>query len=782
MQSHYNTTRSLPWEPETLKNFAEESAGPFKWKGYEGQARCKLPGHNGQDQNPSFSFNAEKGTGHCFACHAAGEGLSVKELATAWGVEPPPIKPMEQSPPARRIVAAYDYTDATGNIVYQSCRFEPKGFSQRRPDGKGGWIWNLQGVKPIPYRLPELLNALEHEKPIIITEGEKDVDKLRGLGLVATTNSGGAGKWTEDHSKVFPSWAKAIILPDHDEPGRNHAQIVAASLHGRGCAVKIVELPGLPPKGDVSDWLDAGHTKAELFALIQTANEWTPETAPVVAENTEEEWESPLLLRQTANPPEFPVEALPEWAGEFVKAEAEATQTPAGLAGSLALATCAAALANKVEIMGRPGWGEGLNIYTAVALPPGSRKSGVFGDMIKPLIDHERAEADSMRAEVAQSESEYRRLKKRLDGLENGYASAKSKETSDRLKIEADELARELATKEVKKLPRLVVQDVTPERTASILAEQGGKIAGFSAEGELFEILAGRYSSAPNMEVFLKGHAGDMLIVDRQNKDRGTVYVQHPAITLAICIQPDVLVNLPKVKGFAGRGLLARFLWVVPASNIGRRRTRPEPVPLKVAADYCSGIRKLLEIPSNREQDGTPKAWTLTLDRDAAAVLDKLMEDVERSLGNPEEMGAYAEWGSKFVGAVLRIAGILHAAQEPGTMTRLLEPINRETLLSALRIGDFFNEHAKAAFSMMDSDSTVDSAEFILKWLKGREIRRIQKKDLFRNLRSRFHKASAMEEPLKMLIEYGWLRESKEPAEGTHKPKTFYEVNPEKMM
>ena len=162
--------------------------------------------------------------------------------------------------------------------------------------------------------------------------------------------------------------------------------------------------------------------------------------------------------------------------------------------------------------------------------------------------------------------------------------------------------------------------------------------------------------------------------------------------------------------------------------------------------------------------------------------MDKLMEDVERSLGNPEEMGAYAEWGSKFVGAVLRIAGILHAAQEPGTMTRLLEPINRETLLSALRIGDFFNEHAKAAFSMMDSDSTVDSAEFILKWLKGREIRRIQKKDLFRNLRSRFHKASAMEEPLKMLIEYGWLRESKEPAEGTHKPKTFYEVIPEKMM
>ena len=278
--SNYSTG-GLPWEPDTLKSWAEEHAGPFKWKGYEGQARCRLSGHDGQDQNPSFCFNAEKGTGHCFACHAAGEGLSVKELATAWGCEPPPVKQADPAPPTkRRTVKTYDYVSATGELVYQSCRFEPKGFSQRRPDGKGGWIWNLKGVDPYPYHLPELMAALNAGNPVFITEGEKDADRLHSLNLAATTNSGGAGKWSKEHSKYFPIGAEVVILSDNDDPGRKHAQSVARALHGRACLVKIVELPDLPPKGDVSDWLDAGHTKEELLEQINAAAEWSPVTAP----------------------------------------------------------------------------------------------------------------------------------------------------------------------------------------------------------------------------------------------------------------------------------------------------------------------------------------------------------------------------------------------------------------------------------------------------------------------------------------------------------------------
>ena len=275
--SYYSTNRSLPWESETLKNWAIQHIKDGKVKENEIIGRCTLPTHNGEDRNPSFAFNFMKGTGHCFACHAAGEGLSVKELAAAWGVEPPPMKPVDQTPPARRIVAEYPYIDADEILDYQAVRLVPKGFLYRRPDGKGGWFWDLKGKKPIPYRLPELLRALERGEPVFAVEGEKDVERLRGLGLTATTNHGGAGKWTDEHSKHFPAGAKVIILPDNDDPGRKHAQIVARLLHGRGCEVKIVELPDLPLKGDVSDWLDAGHTKDELLELVETATEWTPE-------------------------------------------------------------------------------------------------------------------------------------------------------------------------------------------------------------------------------------------------------------------------------------------------------------------------------------------------------------------------------------------------------------------------------------------------------------------------------------------------------------------------
>ena len=279
LYSNYNRN-GMPWEPETLKAWAEEHAGPFKWKDGEGLARCRLPSHDGQDRNPSFSFNAEKGAGRCFACHMAGEGLSVKELAAAWGAEMPPMKPAEPVKSASRIVAAYDYVSAKGELVYQSCRYDPKGFRQRRPDGNGGWIWDLKGVNPLPYRLPELTKAFEQNKVVFVTEGEKDVDQLRSLGITATTNSGGAGKWTGEHSEYFPEGSKVIILPDNDQPGRNHAQEVARSLHCRGCSVKVVELPGLVNKGDVSDWLDEGNTKEDLIELCNTAQEWTPETAP----------------------------------------------------------------------------------------------------------------------------------------------------------------------------------------------------------------------------------------------------------------------------------------------------------------------------------------------------------------------------------------------------------------------------------------------------------------------------------------------------------------------
>jgi len=174
----------------------------------------------------------------------------------------------------------YDYHDAKGRLVYQSVRQEfddgKKTFLQRKPNGNGGWDWTTKGVEPVPFMLPALLTAIKSKIPIFVVEGEKDVLNLKGIGVFATTNHGGAGKWRECHSKYFPAGTRVIILPDNDKPGFNHAENVAAQLTERGCIVKVVELPGLPDKGDVSDWLASGNTKDDFFKLVKAAAVWKP--------------------------------------------------------------------------------------------------------------------------------------------------------------------------------------------------------------------------------------------------------------------------------------------------------------------------------------------------------------------------------------------------------------------------------------------------------------------------------------------------------------------------
>jgi hypothetical protein len=226
----------------------------------------------------------EKGT---FYDHEEGNGGGVLDLivkkkggdkhtAREWldrtfGLDPLPPK----TATTRREVAHYDYVDEAGEVLSEVVRFEPKDFRQRRPDGKGGWIGNVKGVRQVPYRLPELLEALDAGRTVFVVEGEKDVDRLKALGIVATCNAGGAGKWKAEFGDFFRH-ASVVIIPDNDDAGRDHADMVARSLDGKADDVRVLDLPDLPRKGDVSDWLNAGGTAEALHRLVDIAPRWRP--------------------------------------------------------------------------------------------------------------------------------------------------------------------------------------------------------------------------------------------------------------------------------------------------------------------------------------------------------------------------------------------------------------------------------------------------------------------------------------------------------------------------
>lgn len=238
------------------------------------------PAHD--DRMPSLSI-CERDGRILINCHA---GCTAEAVCKAAGIEMSDlfsdngrsIKPAKKV--AKTIVATYDYRDEKGTLLFQVCRFDPKAFSQRRPDGQGGWIHNLDGVPRVVYRLSEV----NHAPQVLVLEGEKDVETARSLGFVGTCNPGGAGKWRPEFVDKLAG-KEIIIIPDADEPGRKHGQQVAVSLAGKVQSLKLTELSGAK---DLSEWVELGGTREQLLQLIATSPEWAPPDGATLLRKVEE--------------------------------------------------------------------------------------------------------------------------------------------------------------------------------------------------------------------------------------------------------------------------------------------------------------------------------------------------------------------------------------------------------------------------------------------------------------------------------------------------------------
>ena len=483
-------------------------------------------------------------------------------------------------------------------------------------------------------------------------------------------------------------------------------------------------------------------------------------------------WKKLEPLRQAADLPEFPVDALPTSLSDWVSQESEATQTPPDMAALLAIAVCAVPLAKRVEVLAREPWVEPTNLYVATILEPANRKSAVFKDAQKPLRQVEKELIKKEAPEKAKEDSRQRAKRLRLKKLEKTAAEDPSAKKRDEAQREADELSVEVAAFLPIEETTLIVDNVTSEKLAVMMQANGERIASMSAEGGVFELMKGRYAGGQtDIDIYLQGHSGDSVSVNRVI--RGPVKLDAPALTMALAIQPEVIRGIAGNSAFRGRGLLGRFLYAVPRSWVGERKIAPEPVDRLVRLQYENAVKDLAEIELNSE--GQPHR--IKLSSEAAKTFKPFAKYIESELkvGSGGTLEDMPDWGGKLAGATLRIAGILHCV-ERGTQG-VAEDIGVETIENAQRIAEWAIPHAAAAFDLLTDgeDDPINNTNYLLQRLRtecepGETFTR---RDCTRLGRRFTAEPERLDAALARLVETNHIR--KLPATGKRKP---YAISP----
>lgn len=467
----------------------------------------------------------------------------------------------------------------------------------------------------------------------------------------------------------------------------------------------------------------------------------------------------------------FPVECLPDEIKLYVNAVSESLQVPPDMIASFVFSTLSLCIQGKYMIEVKPDWMETLNLYVLVVARPSERKSPALREVIRPIFDYTKKENERRQPEIAEYELKKRILSGKMKDIQDKLSKpgSKAKYTfQDALdcQSELDKL------EEVKKL-QMVLDDVTPEALAKIMKENNERIGIISAEGGIFGIMAGRYSNNTNIDLFLKGYSGEYYSSARVGS--GGIELEHPLITVALAVQPQVIADIMDNKDFRGRGLLARFLYSIPNTRVGSRKYRSNPIDPVIKEDYDKLVKELLDIPDltgfcDRIIKLSPEA-------------DKLSEQynqwIEGQLNG--ELEEIEDWAGKLHGNTMRIAGILHVVKHKCDSVRI--PLEETTVKSAIAIGKYYLEHSRNAFDIMGlSDSPeIKDAKYIISRLVTNDLNDkndfITKREALR-LCQRFKAADEMEPGLQVLVEHGYIAIVKESA-GRGRPSEKIYINPE---
>jgi len=483
------------------------------------------------------------------------------------------------------------------------------------------------------------------------------------------------------------------------------------------------------------------HLTDETAAILRGAEERAPR-----AEVVRDEWGTPIPLAFEAQA--FPPGLLPGALGEFAVSLSAHTETPRELAALMCLAVTSASVAGRCHVEIRDGYTEPLNLFLAAALESGNRKTAVMNAARQPLIDYEREEQERLAPERRRAISERKTLEARIEKLRKDVVS----KPNDDAKIQL--LACEQSLIAIPEIPRLWTQDVTPEALALLAFQNNERMAILSDEGGYFDILGGRYSRGlPNLDFVLQAHAGASVRVDRKSGD--AIFLTNPLLTIGLSPQPAVLTGLAQVPDFRGRGLLARFLFGLPPSNLGYRLHDPNPIPAGTRQDYTDLIRGLLTLGNRSGEAGKPSPIKLTFAPSAYESWREFQRLVEVEMREGNRLAGLKDWAGKLPGAAARLAGLFHCVTEDCKSVSVMPP---STVEMALALASILISHAMCAFGLIGGSVHVEMAKRLIKWATHRGDAETTKRDVFCAFQSTLKTMDNLEPILRLLAEHQYLR------------------------
>ena len=469
------------------------------------------------------------------------------------------------------------------------------------------------------------------------------------------------------------------------------------------------------------------------------------------------------------NLPAIDPDLFPGWAGEFIKAQSTASETPPEMAASMLLAAASVACARRFRVHVRGRHYETSNLWIACVMSPGNLKSFVHDECVAPLKQWEREQSEAMAGEVRRVRIEREGIEERIAHLKKQMK--KAEDSHERAQL-VDEIYRlECSMPPPIHPPRLWTSDCTPERLGELMMEQGGCMAWLSDESGIFDTLAGRYNNGiANLDLVLTAYNGGSELVDRRSRERAVI--ENARLTIGLTPQPSVLEGLADRPGFKGRGFLDRFLFFMPPSPLGFRKDEPDDMPESVSMAYNSAIRAMLDWPEG------DSLYLVRIGKDALPAYVAFRKAIERRMRPGEDLEPVSGWASKLKGTTARVAAILHAIEHAHGRPWETE-INGETMERALSIVAVIIPHSLEVFGLAHANAKVSGAQTLWAWIERGRMGRVNLREAFNALRSRFPTMKELNTALAVLEERGYVREIVPQKGKRGRPSRWIEVNPE---